>query len=253
MNFNRFSRNIICLLFLTLFAGCIKLDLTLTLSREGSAIVMANYSIPKQTISNLNTMLNVKKKLTVFTENPAGEDFTEEFLKLVLNSSETEIKQEFTNFGKYGITLNYLSVDITGDQRYVRCEFTVTNIANLAKIPLLLNSALSLTKEPDGNYSLFHPELAKLINSESSDIISEDARVPLLERFKLSIRVNCPTPILKTNAHRKSQTSALWVFDSDNDPSAFRTFHRQQFYIKFVGTGLKLPELKFAESSSHRN
>lgn len=250
MQFYRGWHCIICFVVLILSAGCIKLDITLTLSKTGAAKVVANYSVSKQTISNMNAMRKVKEKLALFIDRSNDVELSDEFLNIVLNMSESDIKQEFANISKYGVALDYLSVENKGDQRYVRCEFTITNIVSLVNIPFLANCALSLTKDSNGNYILFHPALGKTIDSEPFDAVLANTRVPLLERFRVSICVNTPAPILRTNAYRKSPTSALWVFDSDNNPSAFAVLHRQQFYIQFAGTNLKLSEIKFGQSSS---
>lgn len=222
----------------------------MTLSKTGSVKVVANYSVSKQTISNMNAMRKAKEKLAVFTDRANDVELSDEFLNMFLNMSESDIKEEFDNISKYGVALDYLSVDNKGDQRYVRCEFTVTNIASLVNLPFLADCALSLTKDANGNYILFHPALGRIIDSEESDTVFANTRVPLLERFRVSVCVNTPASILRTNAHRKTPTSAIWVFDSDNNPSAFAVLHRQQFYIQFAGANLKLSETKFGQSSS---
>jgi hypothetical protein len=104
------------------------------------------------------------------------------------------------------------------------------------------DSTLTLRLDSAGNCALARPaetdgkdKIPPLTEIEIRNLI------PLLAGFEVNVKIVTPTPIVSANTPRKSERTALWTFDFNDNPNAVVDMQNQPFEVVFEGKGLTLP------------
>ena len=100
------------LLFICLAAasGCIKVDQTLELKRDGSGTLDVSYSVPEQTITQIKAMLKLERELAIAAGESAKTYKEDEYTRLVFIPVEELLRKKLKEFEPFGITVSTLKV-----------------------------------------------------------------------------------------------------------------------------------------------
>ena len=231
---------------LTLAAGCIKLNESLTLKEDGSGSLDVTYSIAEQTITQLKAMNKLRDQLAIVSGDPSDVAAKDDLSALFMDPVEDSMRKRLKGYEKFGITAPTVRVESRNAGRYVTLKLLFDNLANAAKADFFQEHGFFLSKNAKGNYLLNRPAEAPdgSTSMDFSDPESVKLLTPLLGGFKVVIKVNTPTKILDSNATEKAARSATWSFDFDKDPKAVLALQRQAFTVLFDGTGASLPAVK---------
>lgn len=230
------------ILALACSAGCIKLTQTLTLEADGSGMIEIDYSIPEETVTQVSGMIKLATELAKASGEPAPHD-EHSYLGLLLNPSENRIRQKVTSYKIDGLALKEVKVKSRDGSREVTMVLTFKRITDLAQADFFAEQGFALTRLPTGNYRLTRKGTG--VPAQSPVDLNDPQVVrmltPVLGGFEATVGVKTPGRILKANTTRRSRQQAVWTFDFDRDPTAFRDFYSKPLILIFEGAGLSLP------------
>jgi hypothetical protein len=229
----------------TLVSGCIQVDETLTLEKNGSGNLEIIYSVPEQTISQMKAMFKLREQMAALSGEPAVETREDVFEKIFFDPSEDSIRRELKKYEPLGITISTLKIESRNSARNVNLKVAFTDLPRLSKADFFPDHGFTLIRAQNGNY-LFsrapqgeHGYEVQDFGPGTSGLLS-----PILGGFRVAIKVTTPGKILETNASRKTLYNAAWVFNYDKDPDAITALQKQYLKIVFDGTGLNLPDVR---------
>lgn len=234
----------ILILSIILLNGCLNLDQTLTIQKDGSAMLDVTYSLTENSIIQAKAMLKLKEQMNAYSMNKKPDSTQDKYVLLLLDPVQDSLRKELNSYKPYGITIKHLRVETRREFRYVSIKLAIDNLAKAAETDFFRAYGFSLTKTPNDNYRFLRPR--SIAQQGSPYAFSEsDIRVltPILNGFHVEIKIVTPSRILKTNAPKSVENVAEWIFDFDNNPNAIVALQNQNFDVLFAGPGLDLPRI----------
>lgn len=217
---------------LPLLSGCIEVEQTLVLKKDGSGVVHLNYAISDERAEQME-MLN--ETFYADDEGSGGEP-------LSLNFTEEDIRRDFREFEPYGVRLESVKTTKRDGWTYRNLVISFRDLKGLAQTGFLANRNVSLVRNAKGDYVFTQA------GGGASGAVPQYPADPftqrLFEGFRAVINVRTPGKILQTNAQRKTQDTATWIFDLDEDPEAVQNVQAVAIQIVFAGKGLRIPEYR---------
>lgn len=224
-------------LLAVLGSGCLKLDETFTIRPDGSATVELVYAISEPAVSQMKAILKVRDQMATLSGEPSISP--DDRMELFLNPVEDSMRREIKKYERQGVSIERLKVETRDNWRHVQMKVACKSLTDLAKTDLFAQYGFSLSRDSDGNYTIFRDRESR--NADSSAGMVDPATLklmtPVLEGFSAIFRINTPGRILQANAHTKSIRSVSWEFSFDKDPNAVVALQDQQFKIVFEGRG----------------
>lgn len=232
------------LLMVGALAGCVKIDQTLTLEKDGSGFFEINYGMSEETVQQMENMQKMQAAM--------GEDDEEADDSNMFDFDTDKIKDEFSKMEQDGIKLVSVSSETKDGWKYMNIKISFDNLEALSKTDFLSDGTFSLTKNEDGNY---------VINQKSAGMGDDDEMTPEMKQMMLqqmapamkgmhiAMNVVVPSKIIDSNAMVVNGNKASWVFDVDKDPSFLVDSKMQDVHIEFAGKGINLPDITFGGDS----
>jgi hypothetical protein len=222
-------------------AGCIKVDQTLILEKDGSGTIDLTYGMSEESISQWQ---DVARNM-LDSSNPGSSSPVMPF-----DFSDEDVRNDFKEFEREGVALQSVKTEARDGWKFRRMVIGFKDLASLAKAGFLGDRNISLVKNPQGNYVFTQqvgregnlpPELAAFTGTSADSLFSG-----MMQGFKAVIRVKTPGRILETNAQEKSERQAGWTFDLERDPEALQKVQEASLRIVFEGKGLDIPAFRSA-------
>ena len=242
------AAGIACILsafLLSLSAGCIKVDQTLVLEKDGSGIIDLTYGMSEESIRQWQ---DVARHMLDSTGPNGGSSV------MPFDFSDQDIRDDFKEYERDGVVLQSVKSEIRDGWKYRRMVIGFRTLAGLAKTGFLANRNISLVKDARGNYVFTQqaggggnlpPELAAFTDPATESLFSD-----MMKGFGAVVRVKTPGRILETNAPEKTDQQATWTFDLDRDPEALQKVQKSSLRIVFEGKGLDIPAFNSAAVKS---
>jgi hypothetical protein len=236
----RFLWSALCLAALA--SGCITVEETIVLEDKGSGSLRLKYSIPEQTVSQLQGMLTLKQQLADAAAKPeAGE--ADPLTRLFVSSSADQLRQELKSYEKHGVKVHEVQFDNRHGRRNVLVVLDFEDVFRLNEIPVFPLHQIELATTPDGNYAMTlrstledRDELPDMTDENNVRLVQ-----PLLAGFKVDLSIMPPGPVLRTDGVRQSSRAASWTFDFDRDAEAVANLQAANMTVIFGGEGITLP------------
>lgn len=226
-------------------SGCIKIDQTLTLEKDGSGTLEIRYGMSEQAMAQLEAMEQMGQAMS---EGAGGESEIETDTPFDFDFDEAEVREDFESQDIEGVELVSATSETADGWRYMNLEVTFDNLAALAKTDFFDDNELSLTKDAEGNYVLSQrsdeDEIAPDMGGD--DAMQEQMMQQMAAMFagmRLANRVVVPTEIVETNATEVDGRTAAWVYDIDEDPAVLTKLENLNMRVVFSGDGVSLDEL----------
>lgn len=224
-------------------AGCIKVDQTLTLNKDGSGTLDIRYGMSEQTIAQLEAMEQMSKSMGG-EETGGDQDSPFDF-------DENKVREEFEADKPEGVELVSVASETVDGWKYMQLVLKFDDLASLKKTDFFAESDLSITKDAEGNYVLVQksgagdnlgtPDDEGMDKAMQQQMMQQMAAMFAGMRIATSIVV--PTSIVETNATEVSGNKASWVFDIDKDPQALTKIEDMDLRVVFSADGVNLPEI----------
>jgi hypothetical protein len=225
---------------LSTLAGCIHVDQTLTLEKNGSGMVDLTYAMSEESIAQWQDVAR-----NMFDSPNHGNSSS----IMPFDFSDQDIRDDFKEY-EPDVVLQSVKSETRDGWKYRRMVISFRSLAGLSKAGFLADRNISLVKDARGNYVFTQqagpegnlpPELAALDGTLADSLFSG-----MMQGFRAAIRVKTPGRILETNAPEKSERTARWLFDSERDPDALQKVQQASLRIVFEGKGLDISTFRNA-------
>ena len=258
------------LLFVFVFCGCIDITQNIAIRKDGSGTVALTCLIPERTISQMRTMQKLKKEMirvagigNPSTKLRAGaegsgtrgavreDEIVSRHFDLLFDPVEERIRKELKQYEKNGVFVESMRISVRNARRIVKINLRFRNLAKAAESDLFkAHWPFTLSRTAEGHYQ-FRGRIGMGGKSSMSSSKPETMKslAPILSEFKAVLKVGVPGKIIRTNASRKSDSLAIWVYDFNKNQNAFYAFRNCHMNVLFTGKGLDLPEVMATKSS----
>ncbi|MDD4871757.1 MAG: hypothetical protein PHR77_14465 [Kiritimatiellae bacterium] len=231
---------------LVIFNGCIKVDETLTIEKNGSGNLELLYTIPEQTVTQMKSMFKLKDQMDAILGQTGPQTIEDSFERIFFDPSEDQIKIILKKYEQFGITIDKLKVETRNAVRNVTLNVKFADLARISKADFFYEHGFTLLRNQADNYTFVRVPENQENGFEIQNVGPETAGMlsPILNGFRVSLKVSTPGKILETNASRKTVYNAAWIFDYDKNPDAVKILQNQTMKIVFDGKGMQLPEVR---------
>ena len=231
---------VLSVFLVSLIAGCVKVDQTLSLESDGSGTLDLVYGMSEQTVAQMKAMTQ-----SMLAESATNKDANT--IAMDFDYTESEMRNDFEAYEPYGVTLDSMSMETRDGWKYRSLKIRFKTLDGLAKTPWFSDRVFSLSKNEAGNYELVRAAGNNSMNmappAESNPNVDEMV-AGMMKGFQAVIRIKTPSPIIESNAESASGDTAEWVFDLEKDPKALEKAQTLTMKVVFNGQGLSIPEFK---------
>jgi hypothetical protein len=229
---------VLLVLLVAVAAGCIKVDQTLTLNKDGSGELAVSYGMSEQTIAQMEAMKEMSKNMAEANGEPVEDDDSP------FDFNEDDVREQFAKLKDKGITLKSVKSETRDGWKYMNLVVAFKDMNALAETDFFSDSQLSLTKDADGNYVLLQKSGDFGMGEEGQSPEQQKAMMeqmkPMFAGMRIAMTIKVPTKVLETNATEHNDNSASWIYDIDKDSDALSKMQNDMKLV-FVGKGVNLP------------
>jgi len=229
-----------------MLAGCIKLDQTLTLNKDGSGTLDIRYGMAEQTIAQLEAM----ERMSQQDAKDSGTDVDE---GSPFDFDEAEVREKFEQEKPEGVELVSVGSEVVDGWKYMKMRLSFTDLEALKRTDFFEDSDLSIHRDDDGNYVLMQKTGADdtgIGDAPGGEDAEDPMAAAMMEQMaamfaglRISTSVVAPSEILESNATSVDGNKATWVFDIDKDPTVLSKLNGMDLKMVFSGDGVDLPEV----------
>lgn len=222
--------------------GCIKVEQTLSLDANGSGTIEFTYGMAEASLAQMKAMTE-----SMMAEGEEGDADTMPFA-----FDEEDVREQFKEYEPDGVTLLSVKQETRDGWKYTRMKVRFETLAGLGQTGFLADRGFSLLKNAEGNY-VFTQAASGNGNEgmpDTDDPTVNAAMAEMMKGFRVVVRVQTPSRILETNAPDKTDRSAAWVFDLEEDAQTLKKMQNARLRIVFEGKGLTIPEFRNAAASA---
>ncbi|NCC51654.1 MAG: hypothetical protein EOM20_10605 [Spartobacteria bacterium] len=237
--------NVLLGLLLAATVGCIKVEQDLTIDKDGSGSMVVQYGMAEQSIAQMEAMKEMAENMPDVEGEEAPDDDNP------FDFDEETIREQFKALEKDGVKLTSVKSEAKDGWKYMNIAFSFEDLNALAKTDFFKGSAISLTKDAEGNYVLVQksgnmtgmnqgdvemdPEMEKMMLQQMA---------PMFAGMRIAMTIKTPGKILETNASvRDGDDKASWIYDVDKDPNCILQMQKADIRVVFEGEGVTLPEI----------
>ena len=235
----------LCLL-VCLAPGCLRVENTLTIKKDGSGEIDLEYSVSESAIRQLKAMRKLQGQMAMAAEESVADDEETRYAYMFLMPDEDQIRRECERYARHGITVDNLKIETRNAWRHVDMKILFTNLKGLAATDVFKYVGFALAKNSDGNYVFYRAAEPKqgFNPPDCEDPTVVRMLSPILGGFRVNLILKTPGRIVRTNASRKSGYTSIWTYDFERDPAAVVKIQTHRLITIFDSSGLDLPEIR---------
>ncbi|MBK5970080.1 hypothetical protein Thiosp_03265 [Thiorhodovibrio litoralis] len=244
------SRWMLVLVAALVLGGCVKVEQTLTLEKDGSGTLDVRYGMSEQTIAQMEAMQQMTESMGQEAAEDSGSEPPFDF-------DEAEVREQFETEAPEGIELVSLSSESVDGWKYMNLKLTFDDLAALQQTDFFSDSELSLTKNADGNYVLVQSTGAGEAMPPTPPDGSDAAQNAMMQQMaamfagmRIATTVVAPSEVIESNATESDGREASWVFDVDEDPTVLSKLQNMTLRMVFKGKGVDISEFSSAPAES---
>lgn len=219
--------------------GCIKVDQTLTLNKDGSGILDIRYGMSEQAIAQLEAM----EKMGEAIQESGGEPIDmESDTPFDLDFDEAQVREEFESKQLEGVELVSAESKTADGWRYMALKVSFDNLEALKQTDFFDDSELSLSKDAEGNYVLTQRSTDDEAGSDMDEMDPEmlNQMAAMFAGMRIANQFVVPTEIIETNATEVDGRSAAWIYDIENDPAILTQLQDFNMRVVFSSEGASI-------------
>jgi hypothetical protein len=222
-------------------SGCLEESHHLSLQENGSADLRVSYGMPDNMVAQIKQAARWHAEL-----NSMNTTNKTEFVNPYLFDTEL-IKQAVKSYEDLGVSVSDLSIEKKNSWHYAHYTIHFKDFSQISKLSdcaLLANHDYSLHKLEDGNYVLNHntPGAGLGGGVDVNDAEAMQTLSPMLAGLRVSLKMETPGRIQKSNGHAVSIRDASWDYSFDKAPKSIQNIQNDIRSIIFEGNGLNLKD-----------
>lgn len=230
----------LCVLALAFaITGCIKVDQTLTLNKDGSGILDIHYGMSEQAIAQLEAMEKMGQAMAESGGEAIDMDSDAPF---DLDFDEAKVREEFESKGLEGVELVSAKSKTADGWRFMELQLSFDNLAALKQTDFFDDSELSLTQDAEGNYVLVQRSTDSEAVGEMEDMDPQmlQQMAAMFAGMQIANRFVVPTEIVETNATAVDGRAAAWIYDIEKDPAILMQLQDFNMRVVFSSDGASI-------------
>lgn len=254
MNLSALSRGIAALTLavgLMLGGGCIKIDATLTVNREGGGSLRAMYAMPAFLVKQLEVTRQWSRSLDAaagVTNQAAAPE-----LDIPMIFDEVLVRNKLQNMADDGVQLDTLKTREQGGWKYVDFTLKYNRLDRLMKQSFFKACGVSLRVVGDDTCKLSATLPESCESLASGTLGGADAAsklIPFLNGMRVVVRIDLPGEIRNSTSLMSDNRRATWEWDYDKDPNVLSRLAREKIIVVFDGSQARLNDFEKPAGSS---
>ncbi|MBK1649377.1 hypothetical protein [Rhabdochromatium marinum] len=232
----------VALTLVVLLGGCVKVEQTLTLAKDGSGTLDIRYGMSEQTLAQLAAMQQIAERMGQTATEGAGAAPPFDF-------DAATVRQQFETHHPEGIALISLESETLDGWKYMNLKLSFEDLAALQQTQLFSDGQMSLSRNAAGNYVL-RLSIGTGEAIPSSPVTADDPTqaaimqqmAGLFAGMRIVTTVVAPSAVIASNATKLEDRTATWVFDVDEDPTLVAQLQQMELRLVFDSQGVELTE-----------
>ncbi len=224
--------------------GCLKIDATLSLNRDGSGSLRAVYGMPAFLIKQLEVTRQWTRSLELAEGLSNSVPLPAPDIPMVFDEERLNVK--FKRMAADGITLESLKTRDQGGWKYVDFMVKFNRLEMLAKQSFLKECGLAFKAMGDESFKL-SISLPESGATSSANLGAPDALAkltPFLNGFRVVFRVDLPGDIRNSTSVMSDNRRATWEWDFDKDVHVLDRLSRDKMVVVFDASLARIKEFE---------
>ncbi|MEI8139490.1 MAG: hypothetical protein WCI03_06445 [bacterium] len=214
-------------------SGCVKIDATVIIDREGAGTLRAVYGMPSYIIKQADLARELSRSLDL----AAGKtNAVPQSLDIPYLYDEALLKAKFAAMAKEGITVEALKLREQGGWKYVDFTLKFLTLESLFKQSFFNDCGVSLKRLDDKTCKLIitlppvgnTPEAASVFTQESLNKLT-----PFFNGFRVVTRMIFPGEIRNSNSLISDTRRVTWEWDFDKDSQVLARLAQSKLIVVF--------------------
>lgn len=217
-------------------SGCIRVDQTLTINKDGSGELEMSYSMKEQAIQQMEAMTKAQAGQSGEDSNSDADQF---------NFDEKSLRKQLAAHEKQGIKIISIDSETADGWKTMKVKLGFDDLNALAKTEMMQDNDFSIKKTADGNF------IIRQTSGDASDAGGDEEMnpqmieqmAPMFAGMRIVQRIKVPGKLIKSNATEVDGNTASWIYDVDKDPTVLNKMKNIDMKIEFEGKGVNLKEI----------
>ena len=230
--------------FLLLGAGCVKIDATVNVERDGRGSLRAIYGMPTHVVKQAELALKLSRSLDL-AKGISNSTLPE--LDIPYLYSEPVLKAKFDAMSSEGVVLESLKTREQGGWNYVDFTLKFISLEALFKQSFFSDCGVVLKHLDEKSCKLtislpqvgVTPERVGLVTQESLNKLT-----PFFNGFRVVTRLGVPGEIRNSNSLMSDRHWATWEWDFDKDSMALARLAQDKMIIVFDATDFRVKDFE---------
>lgn len=225
--------------------GCIKIDTTLSLTREGSGSLRTIYGMP----SFLIKQMELTRQWTSSLDYAGGSSTNLPLpaLDIPMLFDEAVLKRKLGLMEADGVTLESLRVREQGGWRYVDFNLKFSRLSGLVKQSFFKECGVVFVHSGDDTCKLT-VSLPKVgVTEDASGTASADSlakMTPFLNGLRVVVRLDLPGDIRNSTSTMSDSRRATWEWDFDKEATVLERLMRERIIVVFDGRQVRFKDFE---------
>jgi len=223
---------------LLLTGGCLRIEQHLVLQPDSTGTISLTYGMTEKNLMELEILRTLGSNETEMGRPTRQRDP----FRTTFPFSEAALRDRLADCAEHGVTIEKIQTETHGIWRYMLLNLRFENLADLRKTQFFQPYTFALGRDDDDTWRLTFNAVAGPVElpADTEELSAVAAARALTSGFRVDLRTTVPGKILSANATQIKERTAIWHFDSDEDPNAIQQASRFVFGLTFDGTDARL-------------
>lgn len=224
--------------------GCVKIDATVNLERDGSGTLRAIYGMPSHMIRQAESTRQLVRSLDLAAgvTNPVLRDLDIPYLQ-----DETLLKAKFAAMARDGLQLESLKTREQGGWEYVDLVVKFNSLQSLFKQSFLSEFGVGLKHLDERSCKLTVTLPQGGISRETTSVVlleSLNKVTSFFNGFRVVVRVVLPGEIRNSNSLVSDVRRATWEWDFDKDAQVLARLAQDKIIVVFDAADVRIKDFE---------
>jgi len=225
--------------------GCIKIDATLSLNRDGGGTLRAMYGMPSFLIKQLDVTRQWTRSLEVAEGRTNAVPLS--VLDIPMVFDEPLLNAKFRKMAVDGVILETLRTRDQGGWKYVDFTVKFNRLERLMQQSFFKDCGVSFKVSGDETckLSVTLPESAPAVTSGALGSPEAIAKLtPFLNGLRVVVRIDLPGDIRNSTSSVSDSRRATWEWDFDKDIHVLDRLAQEKMIVLFDGSLIRMKEFE---------
>lgn len=233
--------------------GCVKIDATLGLKRDGSGTLRALYGMPTFLVKQVE-MTRQWTRALVLAEG-ASTNAPLPALDIPMIFDEAVLKSKFAAMSGDGVVLESLKTRDQGGWKYVDFTIKFSQLESLMKQSFLKDCSVAFKRLGDDSCKLAIglPECGGAMEGGREWAPDTQAKLtPFLNGFRVVVRIDLPDEIRNSTSTMSDLRRATWEWDYDKDVHVLENLSQEKMIVVFDGSKTRIRDFEKPAQSARQ-